>query len=105
LTELLGSVILNSIERNNNKTKEFKTNVKIHDIIKSYDFPHNTSCYAIGIVTALEGDYINFTCIKQVWEGEAVDPSEYENKKEMRTVKQGCMCCDEGFPNRVTVIG
>lgn len=78
-------------------------NVKIHDIIKSYDFPHNTSCYAIGIVTALEGDYINFTCIKQVWQDEVVDPNDY--KKEMRTVKQGRVYRDEKFPNRVTVIG
>lgn len=77
--------------------------IKIHDIIKSYDFPHNTSYYAIGIVTALEGDYINFTCIKQVWDGEVVDPNDY--KKEMRTAKRGCMCHDEKFPNRVTVIG
>lgn len=41
-------------------------NVKIHDIIKSYDFHFNTSCYSIGIVTAVDENYINFTCIKQV---------------------------------------
>lgn len=77
-------------------------NVKIHDIIKSYDFHFITSCYAIGVVTAVDENYINFTCIKQVWQDEVTDPSEYE--KEMRTAKQGMVRNDERF-ERVAVIG
>ena len=69
--------------------------IKIGDIIKSYDFAYNTECFSIGHVTDIIDHMIFFTCIKQVWEGEVVNPSEYNPL--MRTPIMGCLMTDEKF--------
>lgn len=76
--------------------------IKIGDIIKSYDFAYNTRSYSIGQVTEIVDEYIFFTCIKQVWENEMVDPKEYDPS--MRTVAMGCLMSDERFA-RIEVLG
>ena len=69
--------------------------IKVGDIIKSYDFPRMTDYYAVGQVTGICGEYIYFTCIEKVWDGEKVNPSEYNAN--MRTVAMGCLMSDDNF--------
>lgn len=67
--------------------------IKINDIIKSYDFHFNTECYNVGIVTDVDEDWIYFTSGKKVWMGEEVE----DFYPHMRTAPIGSMMLDEEF--------
>lgn len=45
--------------------------VKIGDVIRSYDFEGNMNCYYEGIVESIDGAMLTFTAktTKQVWSG------------------------------------
>jgi hypothetical protein len=74
--------------------------MKVGSIIKSFDFAGNDTCYFIGKVTKVEGDYIHCDTIKQVFGG-ADQPRPHPT---FRTVKQGLMMFDANF-ERILVLG
>lgn len=74
--------------------------MKVGDIIKSYDFHFNTKSYVVGVVTSLDSYFVQFDCIKQVWENEMVEINEVK----MQTALPGMMMLDEKF-ERVVVLG
>jgi len=45
--------------------------MQVGTIIKSFDFPGNLNCYMVGAVTKFEGDFIECSTIRQVFDGKA----------------------------------
>lgn len=72
---------------------------KIGDVIKSYDFPNTKTCYMVGKVVDMVGDYLVCETIKQVFNDENVD----DYSPEFRTPQIGCMMFDDKYP-RIEVI-
>ena len=76
--------------------------MQIGTIIKSFDFPGNLNCYMVGTVTSLDDYMITCDTIKQVFDGKALELSDFN--KTFRTVKQGEGMMDNTF-TRVMEIG
>lgn len=75
--------------------------VKVGDIIKSYDFPPATHSYFIGKVVEVKGEFTHCDTLKIIREGEEIDVS---NASDFRTPKMGCMVDDHEF-ERIEVLG
>ena len=77
--------------------------MQVGTIIKSFDFPGNTSCYMIGEVVGYNKQYgeIVAKTIRIVFDGKVKD---VRDAPEFRTVEQGRMFMDDAF-ERVVVVG
>jgi hypothetical protein len=74
--------------------------VRIGDIIKSYDFPNMLNCYIIGKVVKVENNYITARIIKAVSENKEYDLE----SATFKTPVQGLGMFDDKF-ERVVVLG
>ena len=75
--------------------------VKIGDLVRSYDFEGNMNCYFEGIVESIDGAMLTFTAktTKQVWSGKEL-PLEKVSKT-FRTALPGYGEYDDEWTNRV----
>ena len=76
--------------------------IQIGNIIKSFDFAFNTTCFTIGRVTSVDDTYINYDCMTIISDSQLVDHTKCNCQ--MRTPKMGCMMSDDRF-ERVVVLG
>ena len=76
--------------------------MQVGTIIKSFDFPGNTECYIIGMVTKFDGDSIECDTIKQVFRGKTL--SLEDRSTTFRTAVQGAGMFDESC-QRIVEIG
>ena len=76
--------------------------MQVGTIIKSFDFPGNLNCYMVGAVTKFEGDFIECSTIRQVFDGKALLLEDFN--KTFRTVVQGAGMFDASF-ERIVEIG
>jgi hypothetical protein len=74
--------------------------VRIGDVIKSYDFPNMLDCYIIGQVVNVEKNYITAKVIKAVSESKEYDLQ----SATFKTPVQGSGMFDDKF-ERVVVLG
>lgn len=72
-------------------------NIKVGDIIKSYDFPGVLDCYKIGRVVDIIDVYILCDTLDEVFDGVT---TKVPMPRQFRTVKQGEWFGDDKF-NRI----
>lgn len=80
-------------------TKNVFPEVKVGDVIMSFDFHGRYDCYVVGLVTDIVKDLILFKGISRVWEG-----VKEANDTEYSAPLPGKMMMDERFPHRIKVI-
>ncbi len=77
--------------------------LKIGDVVRSYDFQGNRECYFEGVIQAINGT-VTFTAktTKQVWGGEELSLEKVS--KEFTSALPGMNWLDDTWKNRIELV-
>lgn len=78
--------------------------VRIGDVVRSYDFQGNKECYFEGIIESIDGAAATFTAktTKQVWAGEALDSKKVS--KSFTSQLPGMNWLDDVWTDRIELV-